>query len=705
MNSVIDAYLKWERELRDLGGALARDVRSDGQEPETEPTWFSPTLVELHKTAPKGGGTLTYAATVEKLLGRSDSPGNDRILIDHAERQLLWILLRYEGSFPDGESEYAILYRPEESDPDDTSQRDEDVPLFTEIKRGPPVSIYTIQFKPARDLQVQAVEARDAGASFMGVIDDGLPFLNRTFATRDKTRIAAVWLQSIANPGQGQDEELAFGKVLLDEDIDKWASLDEAHVYRKINSEAYQITDLKAVQNAVSHGSHVMSIAAGSYADAGRGTATDAADHILGVQLEPRTVLDTSGRRLRFAVVHGVRWMIAVALTKALQEPYRYAPLVINLSYGAAAGPKDGTGFLETALRAEIARYERWTQIILGRVSPLRVVLPFGNGFRDKLVAAQPVAPDQPVHLNWRVLPDDRTASYLEVRVSEGAGERLYLQPPTEQHPLEIQLAPGASQDYCVEDETLARVFREPNQHDGTAHYVIATRPTRFFRGRNRPAPSGSWKVGVRVEHRARVSLQVQRDDTPFSYRPNGRQSYLDHPEGYAWDPELRSYSKPSRNCPITREGTHIDTASPEHRGAYDQGIYWAGGVFRHHIDPKCLPVARYSAAGSINPPWANAERPTASLPSDTSHGQPGMLAAGTLTGSVAVLNGTSIAAPQFARLVLQVLRDKGPFKDIGQELAAIFGTADRCNADNGRRGLATLPARGVIPRAARDRV
>ncbi|MEL6126224.1 MAG: hypothetical protein AAFR57_07510, partial [Pseudomonadota bacterium] len=490
MSVVIDAYLKWEKELRQTSDRGALILKEASVSEEIDAVWFSPVLVELHPSGPD----QTYANTITAIKGRADINGPGQVLIDTAETELLGLLVAWESQLGSAPGERAVLYRPEASDPAMTGG------LFTEIKRGPPVLIRPRPIATPRDLIIPSEKNRTARRSFMGVVDDGLPFLNDAYKDAHGTRIMAIWLQAITNLKHSSTGDLQIGRVLRAAEINDLAGRDEASVYRAINRDLFQPTDLVTVSNALSHGSHILSVAAGSYRNALTQDSTPAlstADQILAVQLEPTTVLDTSARRLNFAVVHAVRWMMTQAIYAALADDYGYIPLVVNLSYGAAAGPKDGSGFLESALRNEIQRYERWTNVMLGQRSPLRVVLPFGNGYRDKLTAVAPAGPAAPVMLNWRLQPDDRTASYLEVRAQAASNPVLHILPPGEINELRIQLDEGEYQDYGVHGDTLARIFREPDEASDRALYVIATRPTRNFQGSERMAPAGAW--GIRV--------------------------------------------------------------------------------------------------------------------------------------------------------------------------------------------------------------
>jgi subtilisin family serine protease len=70
--------------------------------------------------------------------------------------------------------------------------------------------------------------------------------------------------------------------------------------------------------------------------------------------------------------------------------------------------------------------------------------------------------------------------------------------------------------------------------------------------------------------------------------------------------------------------------------------------------------VAPYSAGGPVTqpvlPPPLDRIGPDAVAPSDDSLAHDGVLAAGSRSGSVVAMNGTSVAAPQVARLIADEL-------------------------------------------------
>ncbi len=116
----------------------------------------------------------------------------------------------------------------------------------------------------------------------------------------------------------------------------------------------------------------------------------------------------------------------------------------------------------------------------------------------------------------------------------------------------------------------------------GRALLHVAVAPSAPPPGQARGAP-GRWRIALTtgLNTPVRVIARVQRDDTPLGHAPFGRQSWLDHPEGWAWDTDRRDYSRPQPQsdgtppCPITREGSYVAF------GGTDREEIWLIGAAR----------------------------------------------------------------------------------------------------------------------------
>jgi hypothetical protein len=420
---------------------------------------------------------------------------------------------------------------------------------------------------------------------------------------------------------------------------------DEAEVYRQVNTALLPPGERAMTNRRVAHGTHVLDLAAGA----------DPWDDdplrdvpILAVQLPPAAIRDTAGRRLEAHLVQGLRWILAEVLRRA--HGTDVPPVIVNLSLGSLAGPGDRTAFLADWLRYEIARHHRMTG------GEVRIVIAYGNARLSRLAARGELRLSAPMTLHWRVLPDDHSSSFLELRVDRAmtGGLRLKLTPPAASGLPALDAAwPEPGKGWMLTDGggpfAAGSSVAEPGEQ---AFLLLALGPTAEVGGL--PAcPPGDWQVELRTTEAEPVRLiaQVQRDDTPPGYRTLGRQSWLDHPESWHWDEALRGYLAPraqadAPGCPITREGTCVAYA-----GASHPHILFVGSVRPVIGAPDAVEPAPYSAEGARHLRRAGeSSGPTLTARGDDGVMLPGRIAAGVVSGSVARLSGTSMAAPLVTR-------------------------------------------------------
>ena len=503
--------------------------------------------------------------------------------------------------------------------------------------------------------------AKKLQAPIAAVIDDGIPFLSaRLRRSVSETRLLSVWLQadkSVADPGAE-----VMGRILTKAEIDPLiARNDERQVYAQVNRDLVPITERASTDFRISHGAHVMDIAAGADFDEDM-----AKTRLLAVQLPSAAVADTSGRRNGRYVVQGLRWSMMETL-KA-NEAKGAGPLVVNLSIGSLAGPGDDTGFLASWLDYEAKAYK----LITG--CDLRLVCAYGNSHRDKLAARDVVKPGRPMQLDWCVLPEDFTASFLEVRVAEAEAKSLSLSftcPKGGAAPFDMAWSEAEKGWICPgpDGRPIAAVLPlDEAKGDGrTRALLVATAATERRRG-GPAAPSGAWKITIEGGP-AMVTALVQRDDTPAGYRPFGRQSWLDSATAYLWDFQTRDWIKPwsldptdsglvqAGERPVSRLGTAV-----AHAGATADTITFVGSIKPIIGFPDRRVSTLYSAEGipaDTNINGSSARRPgesegpdLAALADDGSNLY-GRLGSGVISGSTTRLSGTSVAAPAVTRRYL----------------------------------------------------
>jgi len=243
----------------------------------------------------------------------------------------------------------------------------------------------------------------------VGVIDDALAFAHQRFRESGgglpKTRVAAYWDQdepSNAAPGLG------YGTVLRDTQIQPLldaaataVSVDEDDVYARAGL-GYTLPGHKGLGRRAAHGTHVMDLACGEDPASAQGS-----PRIVAVQLPSRTTQDTSGASLAVHVLDGLQFILKEADRLANDANTVRWPVVVNLSYGVIDGPHNGASALEAALEAVIAARRV--------VAPFSVVLPSGNSHLARCHARVALAAHGSQDLAWRLLPDDRTPSFMDV--------------------------------------------------------------------------------------------------------------------------------------------------------------------------------------------------------------------------------------------------------------------------------------------------
>jgi hypothetical protein len=479
--------------------------------------------------------------------------------------------------------------------------------------------------------------AAKPGVAIVAVIDDGLAFAHERFRSdTSHTRFKYFWNQDDTTaahspPGFG------WGRELTQTDIDGLLGscsysniVDEDEVYRQAGQ--------TLAARRVKHGTHVMDIACGLDPQHVKANSP----YLIGVQLPKWVTEETSGALLTPVVYDAITYILSRADQIAADEGLAPLPVVINLSYGNIAGPHDGTAPLERAI----------DQLIAARPTPLRVVLPAGNHYlarcHSRFDLAKVTSPNGSIEvLRWRIQPDDKSASFMEIWLPEAAADQtrpqIAVRLTTPRGETTPWIQPGSQWPPSTNhDVRFLAVNLDPAGE--RPRIVLAVAPTAETKTHPRTAPSGTWLVEVKNEGSAvSVDAWVQRGDTPFGYPLSGRQSRFDDRNYQRFDLAGRPQEEDIAASPIRRRGSINALAT-------GQRAIVIGGFRRNDFHPS-----RYSGAGpDATPPLVPPPRigPDAAAAADDSVALYGVLAAGTRSGSVAAMNGTSVAAPQITRLI-----------------------------------------------------
>ena len=384
----------------------------------------------------------------------------------------------------------------------------------------------------------------------------------------------------------------------------------------------------------------------------------------MAVQLPQLATLETWGARLDLFILLGVQRLIHWADRWVEEGQVKRAPLVINISYGILAGPKDGSGLIE----AEIARLVAARN---GEGVPTVVVLPSGNGFRDNCRARMTLAPATRGEVTLRLLPDDQSVSFVEIWLTGLDRMRLAITPPQ-----------GTKFDRLIQNidavfdwqgnlgaglmQTMARIYvrpypAQPGAAQGRTRVTIAFLPSQNHEVPHQVVPAGAYLFHLTNggDTPVHAVIETQRDETPPSFPTWGRQAYLDDAMAHGWDSQMADYSDPTPESAVERAGTLSAYAT-----ALTPGVVVVGAAFDRDAIAQ---AALYSAAGP-NPGRA---RPDVSAVAEETRAHPGVMAAATYSGGTTLFSGTSNAAPQVTRVLVDAL-SANPALDLSN-LSALF--------------------------------
>ncbi len=632
----VDPYENWEKTTRPAGAAVS-------------PLW-QPVYVEL--LADAGGGLAEAAATLLAQISASRE-----IAVDETTHDMLRSVA--SGSAPRLADRRFFFFRPEAVAHRASLAAGAAIPVKL-LHVGPAMPTAFVTDVGALSAPLGAMGQGVASTVITGVIDDVMGFANERFRkSPDTTRIERFWMQGMP--------VISAGRAVIGGEIDR-AGIDrllqsqkeEGLVYDRLFPKGvyvikraprgelgltpYESLNARPFALAQTHGTQVMDLAAGwpmGSAPADR--------PIMAVELPQLATLETWGARLDLFILLGLQRLFYWADRWAENGQIKRAPLVVNISYGVLAGPKDGSGHMES----EIAR------MVAARNAegvPTFVVLPAGNGFRDNCHAEFDLAPGDSKEVTLRLQPDDQSVSFVELWLDSHDRARLSILPP-QGTKFERLIVPSDS-IYDWQGSVgggltfpMARVYVRPypattDGQSGRTRVTIAFLPSQNHEVPHQVVPAGPYTLSL-MNDSARplgVQIETQRDETPPSFPAWGRQAYLDHALAHGWDPQKADYSAPEPGCAVTRKGTLSGYAT--HRTA---GVVVVGASFDRDALAQ---AALYSGSG----PTPGRARPDVSVVAEETRVHAGVMAAATLSGGVTLFSGTSNAAPQVTRALVGAL-------------------------------------------------
>jgi hypothetical protein len=312
--------------------------------------------------------------------------------------------------------------------------------------------------------------------------------------------------------------------------------------------------------------------------------------------------------------------------------------VVVNLSYGLAAGPKDGSGFLNERLKDWLRQHPR-----------AQLFLPAGN---DGLAQGHAVLTpgDGRGAIGWMVPPAGAHSTFAEVWFSgHDPGTRLVLTPPGQAVPVTVSLTAGQAFDLRrANGQVIGRVYGLQGADAGTPGCLICLAPTRPRSAAVPGARAGLWTIAVAGPQGMRAAVHVQ---SQRGLNPNG---------GDATESRLVALSatgaQPQQpgtlNAIGPGTGAHIvnglNEAANRHIATFGPAPCSARPLDPPQDAPLSNPLAHWTSRGVPNGPTHD----TVAL-ADRSRALPGQLAPGYRSGSTAVVEGTSFSTACAARAAL----------------------------------------------------
>jgi len=562
------------------------------------------------------------------------------------------------------------------------------------------------------------------GTVIVGVLDTGIALGHRSTRLSDgKTRFIAAWQQSAGYKVSGEEfpdqDHLPFGRELFTDDINellethsvgglKGGWLDEEAFNRAAGLvDFYNPLGHRELARRAAHGTHVLGRAAG-FDIAQHPALTDFADkiRIIAINLPARDIVGLSGSFLEQYVGLGIARIVKLErllVERARQETeivseddleFHY-PLIINLSFGKQAGPRDG----EEPIAKSISRINEDTRSIVPvDQGGIFFTVPAGNDNLLQGNATATLTVGEERGLKWRVLPEDQTPNYVEIWSEPIEGDL----PDGEPVPLQVSIdlpngvawsslhggrlrevlstrdgdideIEHVARVYCkIKNITLERSSDNELVNHYRIHFLICAAPTLDQGGALPTAPAGVWKVRLANRHSSdlKIYANVQTDQSAVPDGVTGLRSYfedenyvrVDETTGRSLDTYPYPYDEKSalerENLGLRYLGHDKEVSTVKRHGtlnalAIDRNYSVVVGGYRATDGASAI----YSATGGDRI-GRYMGAPTLALVTDDGPAHPGILSEGARDGSAVAMRGTSFAAPQITKKIAELLVD-----------------------------------------------
>jgi hypothetical protein len=479
----------------------------------------------------------------------------------------------------------------------------------------------------------------------VGVIDDGFAFAHERFRRSDgSSRMAFLWDQD----GASMPGPLGYGTEIDDGAIDNAIGdgLDEDRIYRRFFLD-YAQTGFKPLGRRFSHGTVALDLVCGREAariPAGRRLP------IVAVKLPNRITENPADLDLTMWVADALYYILWRADDISRQDQCAALPVVVNMSYATTHGPHNGQSLLEQTI-------DTWVTMRAGGPNgvPTTIVLPTGNAYLSRVHAEVRLTGSRPTaSLAWRVLPDGNASSWAYLYIDPDAPGappvvRFTLTDPWGRTSTTIGV--GQKTRLLIDGRPVAELIYEPPVAGNYHKISFWIAPTASFDAATATAPPGTWTIGMqRLGGRCDIHGWIRRGESPPGHPRAGRQSRFDDPAYVVFDAVSGRVVEHDNASRVQRAGSLSAIAT----GVEPIVVGGACRVSRFGPGARFV-AARYSGAGPVEGLRAGPD-PDVVAPTEDGVTLHGVLGVGSRSGSVVPTNGTSVAAPQVARLAWRIL-------------------------------------------------
>lgn len=486
------------------------------------------------------------------------------------------------------------------------------------------------------------------GETLLAVIDTGCPFAHSAFARAGRTRVLNIWDQDVdpafctSTSKSAVPAEFACGREINRKGLQFLMKSSRANRRGAVDEDAcYELAGYDELRRMATHGAHVMDQFIGRRRLGDRiavepdaqpswranGTLpSDEADLVF-VQLPRDAWADPNGLALSASVLDGLRYIL-------LCKGEATRRVVVNISCAAYTGAHNGSALLDAALEALVKE-----EALKG--CELQLFMPAGNSYASQWHAAGSLKPGQSGRLRLRVQPGCESPTFLQVWVAAKARDvKWSIKSPRDAAATRMRGAVMLRQKAGV-------VHAMAQRSESTARGSLTGASTLLMLTLGAaelpdlPGPGGDWEVtvdvrGIRLGGSASVQAYVARNESDLGAPVRHRPARLIDPS-YDSTKFLRERVEDDDqpvNPPLLRV-LRRDTLAGTVTGP---GVQAVAGL-RLRPDPG---ATDYSASGvSLR----------GSAIADESKALPGIRGAGSRSGCVLRLQGTSFASPQLARV------------------------------------------------------